>query len=209
MAMRKIVRASVFLLACSVLGSAGVALGGTLRNQNGGHPITICHRTDSEKHPYVVETVDAASTNVAGHELHTGTVWFSGHSKDRKWGDIIPPNDDDHDLAVTSMNWGPMGQGMWRNGCKSPFGPPPQPPRITCTTISVDPQPVDFIKVTFLGTINGVRFSRSVSYGRPVPHLATADISDLTTTAGPLHIVATASWTLGPGSTKAAKLKVI
>jgi hypothetical protein len=60
--------------------------------------------------------------------------------------------------------------------------------------------------VTFSGNINGVQFSRSVSYGAPVPHIASADISDLTTATGPLHVSADATWTLGPGTSAVANL---
>jgi hypothetical protein len=86
------------------------------------------------------------------------------------------------------------------------FGPPPHAPTVTCDTISVDPPAVAWIKVTFSGNINGVEFSRSVSYGAPVPHIASADISDLTTATGPLHVSADATWTLGPGTSAVANL---
>ena len=85
--------------------------------------------------------LDAASTDVAGHEGHTGGVWFFGHPKEPKWGDIIPPSDDDHDHAVAPLNWNALGQALWNNGCALKFGPPPQPPTITCKLISVDPPP--------------------------------------------------------------------
>src|SRR5436853_2452259 len=103
MRMRRIVVATVLVVACAVLGTAqaGLSLGRlSLLGRRGGDPITICHRTDRETHPYVRVTVDAASTDVAGHELHTGTVWYPGHAKEPKWGDIIPPTDNDHDRSV-------------------------------------------------------------------------------------------------------------
>jgi len=100
---RKIVATMLFFAGAAVAAAyIGIPLGAlSLHAHAGGHPITICHRTDSETHPYVRETVDAASTRFAGHDGHTGGVWFNGHAKEPKWGDIIPPTDDDHDLAVT------------------------------------------------------------------------------------------------------------
>jgi hypothetical protein len=187
---------SITIIVGALISSPTVA---SSQGRPGGHPISICHRTDSETNPYVAQTVDASSTQFAGHEGHTGGLWFSGHPKKPKWGDIIPPTDDDHDLTVMAMNWTPMGQAIWQNHCKPPYGPPPGSPKVTCTLISIDPPPTSWIVVTFIGTINGVPFSRSATYGNPVPHLAVIDISDLTTAPGPLHIVVYAIWTLGPG----------
>jgi len=187
---------------------SGVPLGGLARGSTGQHPITICHRTDSETNPYVRVTIDTASTNVAGHEDHTGGVWFNGHPKAPKWGDIIPPTDDDHDFSVTPLNWTPMGRAIWHNDCKPPFGPPPQPPTITCNLISVDPPTTSWITVTFVGTINGVPFSRTAAYGNPTPHLAVIDITDLTAAPGPLHMLAYAVWTLGPGHSQIADVTI-
>jgi len=88
----------------------------------------------------------------------------------------------------------------------SAFGPPPRAPTVTCDTISVDPPAVSWIKVTFSGDINGVPFSRSVPYGAPVPHMATANIIDLMTATGAIHITADATWTLGPGTSDVANV---
>jgi len=46
---------------CRALSAKRRVLDASVRraNDRGGHPITICHRTDSETHPYVRETVDA------------------------------------------------------------------------------------------------------------------------------------------------------
>src|SRR5437763_7929305 len=86
------------------------------------------------------------------------------------------------------------------------FGPPPGAPTVTCNTIAIDPPPVSWIKVTFSGDINGVPFSRSVPYGAPVPHIATANIGDLITATGPNHITADATWTLGSGTSEVANV---
>lgn len=57
-----------------------------------GHKQTICHRTDSNTNPYVVETVDVASIlKTNGHDSHTGPVWNPNlKAAGIKWGDIIP-----------------------------------------------------------------------------------------------------------------------
>ena len=199
---------TVFAAVIATSSLSAVPLGAVPRGKPGGHSITICHRTDSETNPYVRKTVDASSTDLDGHEGHTGGLWYNGHPKEPKWGDIIPPTSDDGVIAVTPMNWTAMGQAMWNNGCASPFGPPPGAPTVTCGLISIDPPPATWITVTFIGTINGVPFSRSATYGSPTPHLAQIDISDLTTASGPLHIVVHAIWTLGPGQSQTADVTI-
>jgi hypothetical protein len=176
--------AEVWIFLFLVIALVATPLVASAKPGGGGHAITICHRTDSETNPYVRKTVDASSTDVAGHEGHIGDLWYNGHPKEPKWGDIIPPTDDDGDLAVTPLNWSAMGQAMWHNNCQSPYGPPPGQPTITCNFISIDPPSGSYIQVTFIGTINGVPFSRSVAYGSPTPHIAEVDISDLTTASG-------------------------
>jgi hypothetical protein len=198
----------VWIFLFLVIALVGLPLVASAKPSSGGHPITICHRTDSETNPYVRKTVDASSTDVAGHEGHTGSLWYNGHPKEPKWGDIIPPTDDDVDFAVTPLNWSTMGQAMWHNNCESPYGPPPGQPTITCNFISIDPPSAAYVQVTFIGTINGVPFSRTVAYGSPTPNIAEVDISDLTTASGPLHITAYAIWTLGPGQSHTADVTI-
>ncbi len=86
----------------------------------------------------------------------------------------------------------------------SAFGAPPGAPAITCDKIEIDPPSVSWISVTFSGEVNGAAFEKTVKYGAPTPHIASADISDLTTATGPLHITASATWTLGPGGSDRA-----
>ena len=59
-----------------------------------------------------------------------------------------------------------------------------------------------------LSKLYGVPFERSAMYGAPTPHIATIDISDLTNVPGPLHIVAHAIWTLGPGNSHTADVTI-
>lgn len=93
------------------------------------HVITICHATDSNTNPYVVITVDVASTRFAGHEGHNGPVWNPSLKANHiKWGDIIPPTSNDGTRQVTPKNWG-VGQNILENGCKIPSN------QMTTTTV--------------------------------------------------------------------------
>jgi hypothetical protein len=94
------------------------------------HKVTICHRTDSEKNPYVQITVDEASVDGnAGNDKgkgdhlleHTGLVWAGPSTpKEPKWGDIIPPfySDGSTPTGYPSLNWNAAGQAIFDNGCK-------------------------------------------------------------------------------------------
>jgi hypothetical protein len=104
----------------------------------GGHQenekVTICHRTNSVKNPYVKITVDEhAVDGVAGNSgskpdhygEHNGGVPSSEEEasewkKDKiKWGDIIPPVEGFHD----GKNWTSEGQAFYRNNCNYPNQP--------------------------------------------------------------------------------------
>lgn len=70
--------------------------------------------------------------------------------------------------------------------------PEGQVPKISCGSISIDPP--SWIKVRFTGAVNGKPYDRTVFYaGGSNPHLAVADITDLTSATGPLHITSTAT----------------
>jgi hypothetical protein len=85
--------------------------------------ITICHATDSNAHPYVVNSpaIDSSGypdvTLEGGHLGHTGPLWFDGIQE--KWGDIIPPFDY-LDFHFAGLNWSEDGQAIWNAGCKVP-----------------------------------------------------------------------------------------
>ena len=83
-----------------------------------GHKVAICHATDSDTNPYILETVDIASSGYlqAGHNDHTGPVWYEG-AKDAKvkWGDIIPPYDYGT-FHYVALNW-VDGEAIWENDC--------------------------------------------------------------------------------------------
>lgn len=85
--------------------------------------VTICHRTHSEKNPYVQISVAESAVDGTGsgdHYLnHTGPV-FNPDNPVAPWGDIIPPLPGVHD----GLNWDEVGQAVWANGCVFP-GPEP------------------------------------------------------------------------------------
>ena len=86
--------------------------------------ITICHATDSNANPYVINEPDETG-DVSGHASHTGPVWDSTlKGQHIQWGDIIPPFVNG-DVTFPGLNWDAIGQAIWNNNCKIP--PPPTP----------------------------------------------------------------------------------
>ena len=62
---------------------------------NAREKVTICHRTNSDQHPYVEESIGAKGA-LKGHARHhrATSVWSPGmKAKHEKWGDIIPAFD--------------------------------------------------------------------------------------------------------------------
>ena len=85
--------------------------------------VTICHATDAENNPYVVEH-PAKSGDVSGHAGHVGPVWVAGSkAAGIVWGDIIPAFDYTDSSGATvhypGLNW-PAGQAIYDNNCNVP-----------------------------------------------------------------------------------------
>jgi len=83
-------------LAVLVVGAALAAPSAALATKPAPeHKVTICHRTNSNTNPYVLITVDIASSGhlKGGHDTqHEGPVWDPTlKAKHLEWGDIIPP----------------------------------------------------------------------------------------------------------------------
>ena len=96
--------------------------GAALAKKDSDEWVTICHRTNSTKNPYVVITVkESAVDGINGkgegqgdhYGQHTGPVWEPGMPNGGDWGDIIPPVAGAHG----GLNWDARGQAIWAAGC--------------------------------------------------------------------------------------------
>jgi len=82
--------------------------------------VDICHRTNSNQNPYVVNAPDA-SGDVSGHDGHDGPVWDDSLKENHiKWGDIIPPfkysgGDQDPDHQILELLQKPPPQRLPRS----------------------------------------------------------------------------------------------
>jgi hypothetical protein len=84
--------------------------------------VDICHRTNSNQNPYVINQPDA-SGDVNGHADHTGPVWNETLKQNHiKWGDIIPEFtwSGGH---FDGLNWDDAGKAIYANDCV-PTEPP-------------------------------------------------------------------------------------
>ena len=111
-----LIAASATVIAFS--GSAGAALAA----KDPDEWVTICHRTNSTKNPYVQITVKRSAVdgiNGKGegqgdhYGQHTGPVWNSAMPNGGDWGDIIPPVAGAHN----GLNWDASGQAIYNAGC--------------------------------------------------------------------------------------------
>ncbi len=84
--------------------------------------VTICHATNSQTNPYVVETVSTSSIDeqnnklLNGHGDHTGAVWYSGIAA-HSWGDIIPAFISPKGAKFAGYNLNEAGKTILNNGC--------------------------------------------------------------------------------------------
>ncbi|MDX6265792.1 MAG: hypothetical protein QOD70_532 [Frankiales bacterium] len=142
--MRTLLRRHTRLVAFTAIGSlafltnSGTALG--LQNaasvSSSNAKVTICHGTNSNNNPYVVETPDKDG-DVSGHAGHTGPVWDATLKAEHiAWGDIIPPfeyTDGGVVLQFAGLNWSAAGQAIYANGCK-----PVTPPVLALTVVKTN-----------------------------------------------------------------------
>lgn len=101
--------------------AAGSGQGASKGNSNGKQ--TICHATNSNTNPYVVETPNK-NGDVDGHAKHTGPIWDPTlKARHISWGDIIPPftyNNHGVTAQFPGLNWTTDGQAWFANNCKQP-----------------------------------------------------------------------------------------
>jgi hypothetical protein len=132
-----------------------------LASDNGvDHKVTICHRTNSEKNPYVEITVDKASVvgghvEVAdGHDGHDGPIFAPGmKAAGTKWGDIIPEfdyvaegkkNNPDVTGHYGGQNYTNAGKAILAAGCEVET---PDEPKPTVTVTVEVPGPTHTVEV--------------------------------------------------------------
>ncbi len=153
------------LLAASTVGALGVAVvavpmlaisaSATPSHSEDGHKVTICHRNNDAKKPYVRESVDIASTGLlkSGHNDHTGSVFAPGMKDDHdKWGDIIPPYtyriSEHKTFTFAGLNWDADGQAIYNKDCKVVVSSPSESTPATDPSAeesqpATDPSPVE------------------------------------------------------------------
>ena len=99
-----------------------VPAGTALAKKDSDEWVTICHRTNATKNPYVRITVkQSAVDGINGkgegqgdhYGQHTGPVWTPGMPNGGEWGDIIPPISGVHD----GLNWNDAGRAIFEAGC--------------------------------------------------------------------------------------------
>jgi hypothetical protein len=124
-------RKGIAVVAAAVLAFGAMVVGATsaagLVPPDPNVPITsldICHRTNANTNPYIVEHPNA-NGDVSGHAGHTGPVWNETLKPDHiKWGDIIPPFTWSGG-TFPGLNWNAEGMAIYANDCQ-PVVPPEQ-----------------------------------------------------------------------------------
>ncbi len=118
---KKLLFTAAVVLASAGMSQTALAQGNSNRQEE---KVTLCHRTNSVKNPYVKITVDQSA--VDGNEKsdhfgeHKGPIATSEavaqqlKNDKTEWGDIIPPVEGVHE----GLNWTAEGQAIFNNDCK-------------------------------------------------------------------------------------------
>ena len=166
---------------------------------NGPKPkVTICHSTSSFSNPYVSESPNANSTQLEGHEGHTGKL-FNG--VDEGWGDIIPDVADDGVTPVTPMNFGVAGKYLLAHDCEvvvaeaASICGPCGDPGFRATFDNSGSTIPRFFTLTWDGKYGKRTFTRRVNAGavRTTAHRFVAYSGTVTVTNGLGDVLATAT----------------
>ncbi len=116
----------VFTFGLLTFAMGGSILIASAQSPGPGHKVTICHRTDSESNPYVVNSPAIDSiVKGEGHDGHNGPIWVSGDKANGiEWGDIIPAfsysgvSQDIYGGHYPGKNWTAAGQSILAHHCK-------------------------------------------------------------------------------------------
>ena len=148
----------------------------------GNHvPVTICHATNSETNPYVIESPDNDSIIKAGHGDHTGPIFEPGMKADKvRWGDVIPAfswwelEKVDGNKVWVQMNYPGMNGG---DISKCITEQPPGDIEVTATAPTFQDPTCELGAAVKLPTVTGVTYTivGTVAPGETVKVEATAD----------------------------------
>jgi len=133
-------------------GLLSFAMGGSIliasaQSLGPGQKVTICHRTDSESNPYVVNSPAIDSiVKGEGHDRHNGPIWAPGDKANGiEWGDIIPAfgysgiSQDIYGGHYPGKNWTAAGQSILAHHCKVEVESSPSPTPTQTATPSTRP----------------------------------------------------------------------
>lgn len=136
-----------WLVVAGLLGAALIAPSAALATKpDPGHKVTVCHATNSDTNPYVVKSVDIASSGYVkgGHSDHAGPIWDATlKAKHISWGDIIPSYTYGT-FSYPGLNWTAQGQAIRNAGCTIPkatksLSPTPTPTTVQSQAASIAP----------------------------------------------------------------------
>jgi archaellin len=120
---RRIPRLAVAVLALAA--AAGLSAVTTAGAQEAEDGLEICHRTNSNAHPYIVIETDANGQNGGTDHLgeHTGPLWNPTLKQQHlEWGDVVPPTDENPLGSEAYQDIIALGQdpdAFIANGCTS------------------------------------------------------------------------------------------
>ena len=160
-----------------------------------GQNLTICHRTNSNTNPYVIESPNINATGLhGGHITHTGPIWDPTlKSKHIKWGDIIPAFDYTDKGGITQhfpgLNDDAEGAQILANGCNIPNTVVPGTPTVTQSVCNSDHNAT--VPDITLPTTPGITYTTNP----PAPYFAGEGDVVITATAD-----APANWFQSPGT---------